>query len=268
MKPPPSPYPLRPSRGLAAWCVCASLLAPSPRPARAEPPIAQVAAPELGDNPPEGPARRLFEDGVARAEARHFADAATAFSASFHAGPSRAALFAWAQSERLAGRCAEAEALYRRFLSVAVKPEETQAAQIGLRRCEPRPPPTLRAAPSKPARPPVRSGSGERTGIIVASAGLALVAGGGALAVLAEADRRAAERATRYEDHRDARARAQVQGWAALAAGGAGIVTVALGIWLYARTPGAEPASLGQLHIIPLADGRRASWMAQWRGSF
>lgn len=226
----------------------------------------QVAggAVQLPQNPPNTQAQARFEDGVRHAQARRFDDAAEAFSQSFALGANRAALFAWAQSQRLAGRCEEAVPLYERFVAVSEQPEETQAAKIGLRRCEesqPRQEPVVQARTTPPT---VVTSRPTGWALAVTSGGLALMTAGAIVALVSETERRAANRASTYDDHRSARARAETQRWAALAAGGAGVAALAVGLWLYARPNETTPSN--NVSVAPLPNG--SGLVMAWRGRF
>jgi tetratricopeptide (TPR) repeat protein len=99
-------------------------------------------------------ARRLFDEGIALAERKEWETAGRAFEQSYRLARSPDALFAWAQAERLAGRCDRAMPLYQKFLTLAPRLEHAQAAEIGLRRCaEARVSPATATPGEGPAQP-------------------------------------------------------------------------------------------------------------------
>jgi tetratricopeptide (TPR) repeat protein len=122
------------------------------------------------DEPPESrPAAKPFVDaGVAAYDAGDYEAAAREFEAAYRIDPQPAMLYAWAQSLRRAGRCAEAIAVYRRNL--ATDPNEAQATAAPHRRslCEqarpPEPPPHPAPAETAPDTPPAPARSGSAAG--------------------------------------------------------------------------------------------------------
>ncbi len=217
----------------------------------------------MPQNPPNTQAQAPFDVGVGHAQARRFAEAAQAFSQSFSLGANRAALFAWAQSQRLAGRCEAAVPLYQRFVAVSEQPEETQAAKIGLRRCEETELRQQQIVQTR-SRPPATTSQPHAWALAVTSGGLALITAGAIVALVSETERRAANRASTYEDHRAARGRAETQRWAALAAGSAGVAALAVGLWLYARPE--EDITANGVSVAPLPNG--SGLLMAWQGMF
>ncbi len=98
------------------------------------------------DEPPASrPAAKPFIDaGVAAYEAGDYETAIRELEAAHRIDPQPAILYAWAQALRLAGRCAEAIAVYRRYLATDPNAAQTAAAQHGITLCE-------RARPAEPA---------------------------------------------------------------------------------------------------------------------
>jgi hypothetical protein len=85
--------------------------------------------------PQDAEARAHFDRGLEAYRARAYEQAIAELSACWRIEPHRACLFAWAQAERLAGRCVEAIGLYRRFLGLEPPKEEADRARLGLARC-------------------------------------------------------------------------------------------------------------------------------------
>jgi hypothetical protein len=98
---------------------------------------------------PSDEAQAHFDRGAALAAEQKFEEAAAEFKASYDLRPRKESLFAWAQVLRLAGDCPGAIELYRKFLrSPELTPTQSEAAQLGIDRCETAPAP-------KPAPPPL-----------------------------------------------------------------------------------------------------------------
>jgi tetratricopeptide (TPR) repeat protein len=80
----------------------------------AEPPPAEADAPERMVDPE---ARRLFESGLRYFNVGNYAAAIQDFEAAYHRSPVPGLLYNLAQAHRLAGECAPALVLYRRYLA-------------------------------------------------------------------------------------------------------------------------------------------------------
>ncbi|HSJ99904.1 MAG TPA: tetratricopeptide repeat protein [Kofleriaceae bacterium] len=98
------------------------------------------------DEPPDPrPAAKPFIDaGVAAYEAGDYETAIRELEAAHRIDPQPAILYAWAQALRLSGRCAEAIAVYQRYLATDPNAAQTTAAQHGISLCE-------RTRPAEPA---------------------------------------------------------------------------------------------------------------------
>jgi tetratricopeptide (TPR) repeat protein len=148
-----------PGRRRLAIAVAAATLAAAGAPAT----VRADDKPALGA-PLEGPlrpdAQALYDRGLARFQARAYAEAVADFEAGYALDPRREFLFAEAQAKRLAGDCKGAVALYERFLTTDPPALQVNATHIGLGRCaqhlaahpdvvmvEPPPPPPPAPAP-------------------------------------------------------------------------------------------------------------------------
>lgn len=80
--------------------------------------------------------RAHWERGLAEHAARRYEAASAAFEACYLLDPRREFLFAWAQAARLAGDCATATTLYRKYLQVAASARQADAAQTQITTCE------------------------------------------------------------------------------------------------------------------------------------
>ncbi len=108
-----------------------------------------LAQPE-GELPDDGRARTLLREGLAAYEARDYARAIESFRQGHAIEERRVFLFAWAQAERLSGRCDNASPLYRRFLAENPPEEQAARAREGLGRCA-APQPRTEPAPAASA---------------------------------------------------------------------------------------------------------------------
>jgi hypothetical protein len=212
--------------------------------------------------PAVDPAQAHFDRGAALTAERQYAEAARAFEASWLAAPRKETLFAWAQVERLAGNCAAATDLYRRFLA---QPELTaaqrEAAELNIRRCETTPgnqggkteaapdpatpvrvpvpsPPAAAGAPARvegatPA--PARRGGIVRVALLAGSA--TSLVGAATFFQLARNDERDAAAAPVWDDYYGAmnRARGRQRLAAGLLAGSAALGAGALLQWMLSR---------------------------------
>jgi hypothetical protein len=211
------------------------------------------AAPARAQDPAGDAARAHFDRGAGLAAERRYAEAALAFKAAFEADPRKETLFAWAQVERLAGNCTAANDLYGRFLAQpGLTAAQREAAELNLRRCEPRPaeaiaadPATAKATPSPVLVPrarapeqvvaapaPSRAGGLLRVALLAGSA-TALV-GAATFFQLSRDDARDAASAPIWDDYFRAleQARTRQRLAVGLLAGGAALGAAALVHWL------------------------------------
>jgi hypothetical protein len=97
------------------------------------PPAGRGAKPAAGST---DKVREHWERGLAEHAARHYEAASAAFEACYLLDPRREFLFAWAQAARLAGDCATATTLYKKYLQVAVSAKQAEVAQTQIAACE------------------------------------------------------------------------------------------------------------------------------------
>jgi hypothetical protein len=219
---------------VALVCVSGRSLAVRAQPAAeaaAEPPAA-TARP--ASEPTE--AERLFQQGVELAGKRAWAEAAAAFERSYAMAARPEALFAWAQAERLGGRCEQAVPLYQRFLALGPRPEHAQAAEIGLRRCA--------AAPVQPP-PPAPARRADWIGGGLVALGTAGVGAGLLLVTLSVSHERAAGRSgINYDEYLGNMDRARLERPIGIGAGVLGTALLASGIvrLLWSPAPPRETA--------------------------
>jgi hypothetical protein len=153
-------------------------------------PANDVAAPKM-----TAAAQALYDQGLARYQAKEYAAAIRAFEAGFALEPRREFLFANAQARRLAGDCRGAVPLYQRFLEMAPPEVQASATHIALARCAqqmatekppaPPPPPVEPVRPVVPQAPPPPPWTSDRVGAGLMIAGAAGLVFGGAFLVAA-----------------------------------------------------------------------------------
>lgn len=236
-----------------------------------------------------GEALAHWKRGLAEHAAHRYQAARAEFATCYRLEPRRECLFAWAQAARLAGDCAAARELYRRYLQADVSPRQAEAARSQLAACEaqltdraaadPASRPALPASPaSRPpepappaavaaAHPPPLASSAlpppaapwyrDAWGDALAVSGVAAVAAGAVLYAVARRD--AASSAPTYDAYAEQLGRAgRTRDWAIVALGG-GAALIAGGVVhmaLAARAPRVE-----------IAMGR-AELALRWTGAF
>jgi len=118
-------------------------------------PRAAAADPELSPA-----ARKRFDQGLDSFKHGDYAGASAAFEAVYALDTSLpAVLYAWAQAERLGGRCPHATELYTKYRAAKITPSQDEAARDGIAQCDhasppppaPTPPPEPQAQPHPPA---------------------------------------------------------------------------------------------------------------------
>jgi hypothetical protein len=201
---------------------------------------ARASAQPAGELPADARARALLEEGLAAFGDREFARAIDAFQRGHAIEPRRVFLFAWAQAERLSGRCDRASPLYRRFLEQEPPRDQAARASEGLARCASphrpavEPEPRIIVAPSPPPPRPEPPFWTDPVGDVFAGAGVVAFVTSGVLLGVAEAaasDAGDARSLAAWQDGADRADSARV--WAAVAAGaGVALVAVAVVRWL------------------------------------
>ncbi len=84
-------------------------------------------------------AKEHLERGLAGYTAKDYAGAIKDLRLAYALDPRPEILFAWAQAERLYGRCSQASKLYDRFLKSKPSAQQAAAARTGIERCEGQP---------------------------------------------------------------------------------------------------------------------------------
>ncbi len=222
----------------------------------------------LPAEPQSDEARTHFDEGVAAAQNQDFEKARASFAFAFEHSPNRAALFAWAQAERLSGHCEIADPLYRRFMRQRLGEAEQQAAELALRRCEqapkePAPTPAV-VEQNPPTVAPPKTQLTRRFLMLAGGATVATLAGLTFHGLAARGRSNAPDAAT-YDGYRDELDTASWQtqwGWIGL---GTGVVLGAIAGWQYHRdnaTDGEDNVPRNSTAFFPLlfSDTLGACW--------
>jgi tetratricopeptide (TPR) repeat protein len=117
-----------------------------------------VSGSEARAAPPREPlpaARPFVEAGVAAYKEGDYETAIRNFSAAYQRDPQPAILYAWAQALRQGRRCADAIAVYRRYLATDPNEAQIAAARHGISLCEK----TQPLEPDQPAPAPEQPGA-------------------------------------------------------------------------------------------------------------
>lgn len=195
-----------------------------------------------------GEALAHWNRGLAAHAAHRYQAASAEFAACYRLEPRRECLFAWAQAARLAGDCAVARELYRRYLQADVSPRQAEAARSQLAACEaqltdraaadpasppiePAPPAAVaavRTAPPLASPAPAAPWYRDAWGDALAVSGVAAVAAGAVLYAVARRD--AASSAPTYDAYAEQLGRAgRTRDWAIVALG-SGAALIAGGV--------------------------------------
>jgi tetratricopeptide (TPR) repeat protein len=142
-------------------------------------------------------AKEHLERGLAGYTAKDYAGAIKDLRLAYALDPRPEILFAWAQAERLYGRCSQASKLYDRFLKSKPSAQQAAAARTGIERCEGQPDttpadpedveqPAPQPAQEQPEQPPAAAPPPPRprvdaVGLGLLGVGVALGAVGGGL---------------------------------------------------------------------------------------
>lgn len=226
-------------------------------------------------------ARDLYKRGIDEYKTQKYAQAASTLAAAYELDPKPETLFALAQAERLAERCDDARAHYKKLLEATTEIATARAVQSNLELCGPDPAalPARRPEPDKPAPapappPPPRTitrtvvrevrRSDKLATLLVASGMLGLGAGGG-LYLAARDSRRDADRAATLDDHDRLYDRADTERIAALAAAGAGAALIGAAVVRWATAGSAKATEPGpDVALAPSATGAMVVLSAGW----
>ncbi len=212
----------------------------------------------LAFNVPSGPdaaidpeAGERFKRGLAGYTDKAYADAIKDFRLAYALDPRPEILFAWAQAERLYGRCSQATKLYARFLKSKPSEQQAEAARTGIERCKDQPdttpgdPEDIEEPADKPVEAPAPEPEPEpvplpppppprprfdAVGISLLGVGVALGATGGAMLGVGEHWARQIGDIATYEAHADSHGQIRALRSAGGALAGVGGALVVSGI--------------------------------------
>lgn len=217
-----------------------------------------------------------FKRGATLSQERQFESAAREFDASYKAEPSKEALFAWAQVERLRGQCKIAIGLYQRLLVDAPTPTQLDVATLNIRRCEriieeenrPLPGPTTGRGPAAAGgvgigtatEPAADTRRPSRLGIVLAGGAAAALATSAVFFALSRADENAAGNAEGWSGYYGAAQRARQRQGIAAAAGGTSLLLAGAAAIFWWQRPVATSAPVAWI-------GNDGAGLA-WRGHY
>ncbi|MEM9457436.1 MAG: hypothetical protein AAGF11_24865 [Myxococcota bacterium] len=234
---------------------------------------AATAAPKKKQVLQDKEARAHFNRAQEHFESEDYEAAIPELKAAYALEPNPMLLYAWAQAERLAGSCARAMGLYRRYLETDPPTEQRQLAEANVLDCEaelPPPPepepesePEIDPMPEDAADDPPASDEPNRpwhrdpAGGVLFGLGLAGVASGGTLMGVARIQGSQAPDANIEDDYLAVRARAERMNIAGIVTLGVGSALLVGGVIRYA---------------VVASKGRRRSdtafrWAPIWTGA-
>lgn len=194
-------------------------------------------------------ARAHFERAQGHFESEDYEAAIPELKAAYALEPNPMLLYAWAQAERLAGSCARAVGLYRRYLETEPATEQRQLAEANLLDCEAELPPPPEPEPEPEIDPlppddtvddppstdePTRPWHRDPTGGVLFGVGLAGAAAGGTLMGVARSQGAQAPDADVEDDYLATRARAERMNIAGIVTLGVGSALLLGGVIRYA----------------------------------
>lgn len=206
-------------------------------------------------------AKTHFDSGLASYNAKEYAEAIKELRTAYALDPNPVILFAWAQAERLYGRCSRATKLYQRFLKTRPSAQQAEAARTGVERCKDQPDtatadpdeedlapaPVVETVEEAPAPDPVPEPEPKKkrrvdgAGIGMLAGGVVLGAfGGGLLGTGQSKAKAAADGAASYEDFADDASQVRklrISGGVLAGVGGALVLAGVVKLIVHARQP-------------------------------
>ncbi len=235
-------------------------------------PAARVAS---ADTNKKALARQLFELGIEEYKQKQYAAAVTSMAKSYELDAQPDALYALAQSERLAGNCNDAIGHYEKLLDTAKDDQTTTAVKSNLELCyeasrgeKPKAEPQDANAIERQNAPTIQIRTVYRTEqknnrLAIALYAVGGVALGGALTtyLLASSTRSDADHATTLADYNSLYDRSVRLRDTAYIAAGAG---VALVTWATIRVVRGGKAKSSDVAVVPLRGGSLVAWSGSW----
>lgn len=225
-------------------------------------------------------ARDLFNLGIDEYKAKSYEAAAASLSKSHALDPKPDALYALAQSERLAGRCKDAIPHYEQLLADAKDEKSKKKIGENIEICKqieagkPAPPEpeekseakAERDAPTIEYRTIVRTErSRDVVSIVLFAGGGVAISGGVALYLVARSQRSDADNATSLEDYNDKYDSSRRLKWISYASMGVGVSLITWAVVRVVRGDGgSSESSSKQVAIQPTDGGSILTFQSRW----
>ena len=226
-------------------------------------------------------ARDLFNLGIDEYKAKQYEAAAASLSKSHALDPRSDALYALAQSERLAGRCKEAIPHYEQLLVDAKDEKSKKKIRENIEICKqieagkPAPPEPdekesakaeERDAPTIEYRTIVRTErSRDVVSIVLFAGGGVAISGGVALYLVARSQRSDADSATSLDDYNDKYDSSRRLKWISYASMGAGVSLITWAVVRVVRgDSGNSESSSKQVALTPTDGGSVLTFQSRW----
>ncbi|MBA3465566.1 MAG: hypothetical protein H0T46_36885 [Deltaproteobacteria bacterium] len=224
-------------------------------------------------------ARALFKQGIDEYKAKQYDAAAATLAKSYELDPKPDALFAQAQAERLAGRCAQAVVHYHKLLATSTDLPTIKAVQTNLALCpqQPEPAPVIVEptpdvpAPAPPPPPQIVTTTvvrevprSDKLATFLFAGGMLAVGGGVGLYIASKGALDDADHARTLDDHEQFTDRAKTERMLSFVAGGVGLamITVAIIRWSSGSSE-TKPAS-AEVSLTPTTSGGVLTLSGAW----
>ncbi|MDQ3340142.1 MAG: hypothetical protein M4D80_33715 [Myxococcota bacterium] len=224
-------------------------------------------------------ARDLFNLGIDEYKAKQYDAAAASLSKSHALDPRPDALYALAQSERLAGKCKEAIPHYEQLLADSKDEKSQKKIRENIEICKQieagKPAPTgedktdaksqERDAPTIEYRTVVRTErSRDVLSIALFAGGGVAISGGVAMFLVARSQRSEADSATTLEEYNDKYDSSRRLKWISYASAGVGVSLITVAVVRLIRGDGNSEAETKQVTLAPTQGGSILSFHARW----
>jgi hypothetical protein len=224
-------------------------------------------------------ARELFKQGIDQYKVQQYDAAAATLAKSYELDPRPDALFAQAQSERLAGRCGDAVVHYQKLLATATDLPTIKAVQANLALCpqqaapapvkvEPRPDaptPATPAAPQTVTTTVVREvPKSDRLATFLFAGGMLAVGGGVGLYIASKGALDDADHARTLDDHDKFTDRARTERTFSFVAGGVGVAMIAVAVVRWSRGGGENKTDSPEVSLTPTTSGGVLTFSGAW----
>jgi tetratricopeptide (TPR) repeat protein len=232
-----------------------------------------------GDDLPMAPAaHEHLQKGLEAYKAKDYDTAVAEFEAGYAIEPRKEFLFAWAQAERLRGRCEQAIDLYGKFIAAGATPAQEKAARANIDRCKEllavRPPPAEEKSAPEPATsvppppPPRDEGQGGATwwrdpwGAGLVGVGVVGIGMGLGYHFAAGTSQDAADRAATYDDFAHFSEQAADRRTVAAVSMGVGGAFIVGGVVRYVIVSKRKKPASVDVGVAPASGGGAAVWVS------